>query len=113
MPTFAQAIDLVDDPERIAEYRRLHARIWPEVAAGLRSLGLSNMRIWISGRRLFMTYDAPDGFDPTRDYQGYASNPRVQEWDALMRTFQRQVPGARPGEWWSAMDLVFDLDQQP
>jgi hypothetical protein len=30
-----------------------------------------------------------------------------------MRTFQRQVPGARPGEWWSAMELVFDLDQQP
>jgi hypothetical protein len=30
-----------------------------------------------------------------------------------MRTFQRQVPGARPGEWWSSMELVFDLDQQP
>ena len=113
MPTFAQCLDLVDDPARIAEYRRLHERIWPEVAAGLRELGLRNMRIWISGTRLFMTYDAPEGFDPARDYQSYAAQPRVQEWDALMRTFQRSVPAARPGKWWSAMECVFDLDAQP
>ena len=113
MPTFAQCLDLVDDPARIAEYRRLHERIWPEVAAGLRELGLCNMRIWISGTRLFMTYDAPEGFDPARDYQGYAAQPRVREWDELMRTFQRRVPAARDGEWWSAMECVFDLDAQP
>lgn len=113
MPTFAQCLDLVDDPARIAEYRRMHERIWPEVAAGLRELGLRNMRIWISGTRLFMTYDAPEGFDPARDYQAYAAKPRVQEWDALMRTFQGRVPAAREGEWWSAMECVFDLDAQP
>jgi L-rhamnose mutarotase len=105
MPTFAQCLDLVDDPARIAEYRRLHERIWPEVAAGLRELGLCNMRIWISGTRLFMTYDAPEGFDPARDYQGYAAQPRVREWDELMRTFQRRVPTARDGEWLSLIHI--------
>ena len=31
----------------------------------------------------------------------------------MVREIARQVPGARPGEWWSSMELVFDLDQQP
>jgi len=113
MPTFAQCIDLVDDAARIAEYRRLHQRIWPEVASGLRGLGLSNMRIWISGTRLFMTYDAADGFDPARDYQRYAEEPRVKEWESLMRTFQRRAPAAHDGEWWSVMECVFEMDAPP
>lgn len=112
MPTFAQAIDLVDDPQRIEEYRRLHARIWPEVAQGLRDLGLTNMRIWLVGTRLFMSYDAPDGFDPARDYQAYAAQPRVQEWDRWMRTFQRPIPGAPEGCWWTPMECVFNLAAQ-
>ncbi len=112
MPSFAMALDLVDDPARIAEYCRLHERIWPEVAAGLRALGLRNMRIYRSGSRLFMHYDAPEGFDPARDYQSYAAQPRVQEWDALMRGFQRRAPAARGRDWWTPMECVFDLQAQ-
>ncbi len=112
MATFAQTIDLVNDPARIEEYRRAHERVWPEVCAGLRALGIRNMRLWISGTRLFMQYDAPDGFDPSRDYQSYAAEPRVREWDERMRTFQRAIPTARTGEWWTPMERVFELDAQ-
>ncbi|MFM7281071.1 MAG: L-rhamnose mutarotase, partial [Planctomycetia bacterium] len=44
MKTFAQTLELVDDPARIAEYRRAHERIWPEVAAALRAAGIGEMR---------------------------------------------------------------------
>jgi len=109
MRTFAQALDLVDDTARIAEYIEYHRSAWPEVIAGLRRIGIRNMRIWRTGTRLFMVFDAPDSFDPARDYQSYTSDPRCREWDELMRTYQQRIPSAREGEWWTEMDLVFEV----
>jgi L-rhamnose mutarotase len=107
--TFAQTLDLKDDPALIAEYRGHHQRVWPEVVLALRSAGIHSMRIYLAGTRLFMTFEAPDGFDPARDFQSYADDPRCAEWDALMRTYQRQVPGTPSGAWWMPMELVFEL----
>jgi L-rhamnose mutarotase len=109
MQTFAQAIDLVDDAALIDEYVRAHRAVWPEVEAGLRAIGIRSMRIWRLGPRLFMVCEAYDGFDPARDYQRYADDPRTRAWDELMRRFQRPAPGARPGEWWAAMERVYEL----
>ncbi|MCB9845250.1 MAG: L-rhamnose mutarotase [Phycisphaeraceae bacterium] len=110
MRAFAQALDLVDDPELIEEYRRHHRRVWPEVVSGLRAIGIRNMRIFLAGSRLFMYYEAPDDFDPSRDYQFYANDPRTREWDELMRRYQRPVPGCPSGRWWMPMEEVFDLE---
>ena len=112
MPTFAQALDLVDDPERIAEYDRYHAKVWPEVVAGLRAIGIEKMHLFRTGLRLFMVYEAPEGFDPARDYQGYAEDPRCREWDEVMRTYQQPIPTAPKGGWWTPMKLVFELPQE-
>jgi L-rhamnose mutarotase len=108
MRVFAQAIDLVDDPTRIDEYLRHHRAVWPEVTEGLRRIGIRGMRIWRGGTRLFMVIETDDDFDPAR-YQEYARDPRTQEWDALMRTFQKPAPSARAGEWWTQLDEIFDL----
>ncbi len=114
LKTFAQALDLVDDPDRIDEYRNHHAHAWPEVVNGLRAIGILRLRIWLTGTRLFMTFEAPDDFDPDRDYQSYAEDARCGEWDRLMRTYQRRIPTADPtdGGWWTPMELVFDLEEQ-
>ncbi len=109
MPVFAQAIDLVDDAALIAEYERHHRAVWPEVERGLRAIGIREMRIWRLGTRLFMVFEAAEGFEPARDYQRYAEDPRCSAWDELMRTYQRRVPGAREGEWWAAMAEVYSL----
>ncbi len=110
MPVFAQALDLRDDPSLIEAYRRHHRAVWPEVLAALRAIGIRQMRIWLVGTRLFMTYEAPEGFDPSRDFQRYAQDPRCREWDEWMRTFQRRLAEAREGEWWTPMEQVFDLE---
>ena len=109
MRVFAQAIDLVDDPQRISEYEAHHRRVWPEVVAALRGIGITRMKIFRTGGRLFMFYEAPDGFDPARDYQAYTADPRCRAWDALMREYQKPVPGAPEGAWWTPMEEVFDL----
>jgi L-rhamnose mutarotase len=113
MQCFAQALDLVDDPELIRVYEEHHRAVWPKVVAALRAAGIVRMRIFRHGTRLFMYCECPDGFDPARDYQQYALDPECRKWDELMRRFQRPVPGAPAGAWWAPMDLVFDLESCP
>lgn len=109
MKTFAQALDLKDDPALIREYVDHHRHVWPEVTAALRKIGISRMQIFLLGTRLFMVYEAPDRFDPARDYQSYAADPRCRAWDELMRRFQQPAPGAKPTDWWTPMDCIFEL----
>lgn len=111
LKSFAQAIDLADDPLAIDAYRRLHQTVWPEVLAALRAIGIQRMKIWIAGNRLFMWFEASDEFDPQRDFQRYAADDRCRAWDEWMRTFQRQLPDPTPGNWWTPMDEVFDLER--
>lgn len=110
MRAYAMTLDLMDDPNRIAEYEAHHVAAWPEVVAGLRRIGIRRMRIYRCGTRLFMYYEAPEEFNPARDYQSYAEDPRCREWDELMRGYQQQVPGASEGSWWTPMSQVFDLE---
>lgn len=110
MRSFAQALDLHDDPALIEQYIEHHKRVYPEVLAALREIGITRMKIYLLGTRLFMYFEAPDTFDQAEDYQKYAADPRCQAWDQLMRNFQKPVPGAKVGEWWAGMREVFDLE---
>ena len=109
MRVFAQALDLKDDPALIAEYVALHREVWPEVTQSLRKIGITSMRIYRGGTRLFMVIEADDEFDVAR-YQAYAQEPRTDAWDALTRRFQQPTPFAQPGEWWSPLEEIFDLN---
>lgn len=111
MPSFAQALDLRDDPQLIDEYRRHHRAVWPEVVAALRGIGITRMKIFLVGTRLFMYFEAREGFDPRRDFQGYAASPRARAWDEWMRSFQQRLAEAGPADWWTPMDEVFDLEK--
>lgn len=104
------AIDLKDDAGAIAEYRAHHRRVWPEVVQSLRRAGIKDMSIHILGRRLIMIVDTQDNLDYMRIFAAHvASDPRVIEWETLMKRFQQPAPGAAPGEWWTAMEPLFDL----
>ncbi|MGH2634333.1 MAG: L-rhamnose mutarotase [Tepidiformaceae bacterium] len=110
MKRLAQTILLKDD-QAIAAYEAHHAAIWPEVAEGLREIGIEQMLIWRSGRRLFMVMETVDGFDATRDFARYeAGHPRRQQWQRLMESLQAPTPEAKPGEWWTKMAEVFRLN---
>lgn len=110
MKCFAQALDLKDDPQLIAEYDAHHQRVWPVVIAALQRIGIRRMKIFRLGSRLFMYAEADDGFNPALDYQSYAADPKCRAWDEAMRRYQRVAPDARPGEWWAEMTQVFDLE---
>ena len=110
MKSYGMTLDLKDDPETKAKYVEYHRAVWPDVLAGLRGVGITRMKIYLHGTRLFMYMEAEDDFVPERDFSKYMETGRAREWDELMRTFQQPAPGASPGDWWSEMDEVFDLD---
>ena len=109
MPRFAMALNLRDDPRVIAEYERHHRSVWPEVLAAIRSTGVEDIKIYGSGRHLFTTSAGPEGFDPSGAFAEYEHDPVVQRWEAPMRTLQEPLPGAKPGQWWTEIPLIFDL----
>jgi len=103
------AIDLRDDSV-VKTYREHHRRVWPEVLDSLKTSGVIDMQIYLLGRRLVMVADLEDGGDLRRAFETrIASHPRVAEWERLMMSLQQPAPGAAAGEWWTAMEPVFEF----
>ena len=110
---YCLALDLKDDPELIARYEQQHRRIWPEIAEHLRRHGVLLMEIYRLGTRLTMLMETDDAtYDAARMAAASQGNPRVQEWETLMWTFQAPTPWTPQGEKWTPMSKIFDLAQQ-
>ena len=104
------AVDLKDDAAAIETYKEHHRRVWPEVLASLRRVGVHDMDIYLLGRRLVMVVET-EGPDFRRYFAAHrVSHPRVTEWEALMRSLQEPAPGTPPGDWWARMEPVFSLE---
>ena len=110
MKEYALTINLKDDPKLIEEYKAYHRDVWPEVLHCLREIGITDMKIWLLGRRMFMLMQAVDSFEPARDFKrAEAISPRYGEWQTLMNNFQECVPEAQADEHWAVMEKVFEL----
>lgn len=108
---YCRTLDLRDDPELIAEYRRRHSQpeIWPEIIKGIREVGILEMEIYLRGTRLFMILEAPASLDLDAAMERLATLPRQQEWEDYMSIFQLTAPGASSAEKWQPMERVFHL----
>jgi L-rhamnose mutarotase len=104
------AVDLKDDAAAIETYKEHHRRVWPEVLASLRQVGVHDMDIYLLGRRLVMVVET-EGPDFRRYFAAHRiSHPRVTEWEALMRSLQEPAPGTPAGDWWARMEPIFSLE---
>ena len=110
MRYFGRSLALRDDAPAIERYKEEHRHAWPEVIVRLREIGITEMRIFLLGRRLFMYMETVDSFDPARDYPRLNDDPRYRAWDELMCSMQEKVPEAGPDQWWADMEPVFDLN---
>jgi L-rhamnose mutarotase len=112
MPRHCLTLDLKDDATAIAEYKRYHVKIWPEVRQSLLDAGIVDMEIHLAGTRLFMIMDVNDTFSLAAKAAADAANSKVQEWEAIMGQFQQPLPQSRPGQRWVEMERVFNLADQ-
>ena len=106
---YCLTLDLKDDPELIAEYRRYHENIWPEIAKSIADSGVEDMEIYLLGTRMFMIMRVNEQFSFAAKGEADRSNPKVQEWEQLMWKFQKPLPQAKPGEKWLLMERIFTL----
>lgn len=110
---YCQTLDLRDNPELIAIYRRRHSQeeIWPEVLEGIRAVGILEMEIYIRGTRLFMIVETPADFDWDSAMARLSTLPRQAEWEDYMSGFQQAAKGLSSTEKWQPMERMFHLYQ--
>ena len=106
------ALDLVDDPQLIAEYEQYHEKIGSEIKDSITDSGITGMEIYRLGNRLFMIMETTDDFSFEQKGKMDAENPKVQEWETLMWHYQQALPMAKSGEKWLLMNKIFDLKTQ-
>jgi len=94
-------------PERLEEYRRRHAAVWPEMLAALRDAGWRDYSLFLRADGLLVGYVVTDDFDAARAAMGATEvNTR---WQAEMAEF---FVDGRPDHHMHVLTEVFNLDDQ-
>jgi L-rhamnose mutarotase len=98
-------------PGQIAEYKRLHAAVWPEVKDRIAASNIRNYTIFLREPEnlLFGTWEYV-GTDFAADMAAMAADPKTQEWWAICMPIQVPLETRAEGEWWAMMEEVFHQD---
>lgn len=96
-------------PEKLEEYKRLHADVWPEVLDMIRECNIRNYSIFHRDGYLFSYFEYV-GEDFEADMEKMAADPTTQEWWDVCMPCQEPVETADEGEWWAPMEEVFHCD---
>jgi L-rhamnose mutarotase len=98
-------------PEKLAEYRALHASPWPEMNAALSEANIHDYSIFLKEPEnlLFGVWDYR-GLDYEGDMKRLGERHVTKRWLALTDPCQTPLATAQEGEWWSLMPCVFHLD---
>jgi len=107
---FCFTLDLKDDPTLIADYKRHHEKVWPEITKSIRDSGIVDMEIYLLGTRMFMIMEVDENFSFEAKAASDRLNLKVQQWENLMWGFQQPFPQAAPGEKWMLMESIFKLE---
>lgn len=95
---------LVADEQKQKEYFRYHEKQfeeWPEVAAGFCKAGFQEVLVYRHGRQLLLYISFPKGKDFTEiDALTTKDNPKVDEWNKRMSTYQEGIEGTATNETW-------------
>lgn len=98
-------------PEKIAEYKRLHAAVWPEILDMISKCNIRNYSIFLKEpENLLFGYWEYHGTDFAADAAKMAADPKTQEWWDVCMPCQEPFDTRADGEWWAMMEEVFHHD---
>jgi hypothetical protein len=96
--------NLVADEKLQQEYLNYHAtqfEKWPEVAMGFCNASFQQLLLYRSGRQLVLVISIPKGESLDRlNPKTTENNPRVDEWNRIMKKYQQGIAGTKEGETW-------------
>ena len=95
-------------PEKIAEYKRLHADVWPEILDQISQCNIRNYSIYLrEPENLLFGYWEYHGSDFAADAAKMAADPKTKDWWALTDPCQTPMPSRAGTEQWSMLEEVF------
>lgn len=99
------------EPKAVAEYKRVHAEVWPEVLDVIRRASIRNYAIFLrEPENLLFAYWEYHGSDFAADAAEMGRSEAMRRWWAVCDPMQRPLPTRADGEWWAPMEEVFHLD---
>ncbi|WP_239126513.1 L-rhamnose mutarotase [Asanoa siamensis] len=94
-------------PDRLDEYRRRHAAVWPDMLAALRTAGWHDYSLFLRDDGLLVGYFLTEDLDASLDaMEATEVNAR---WQAEMAPFFADLPGGRPDRGFLVLEEVFHL----
>ena len=96
-------------PDKLEEYKRYHANVWPEVLSMIHECNMRNYSIYHKDGYLFAYFEyIGDDFDA--DMTKMAADPVTQKWWDICKPMQEPLETRVEGEWWANMEEVFHTD---
>ena len=112
MQRYGSVVGLKED--RIDEYKRLHAAVWPDVLKMIEDCNIRNYSIYLrklpDGKHYLFSYLEYVGEDFEGDMAKMAADKTTQKWWAVCKPCQEPLPDIAEGEWWANMEGVFHCD---
>lgn len=107
MKRYGQVIGV--KPEKLEEYKKLHAAAWPGILKMITECNIRNYSIYYKNGLLFAYFEYV-GSDFEADMKKMAADPLTQKWWDVCKPCQSPVDNRAEGEWWADMEEVFHLD---
>lgn len=92
----------------LAEYKRRHKKVWPEMLAALRRTGWHNYSLFLRDDGLLVGYVETPNFE--KALVGMAKTDVNTRWQKEMAPFFERLEGQRPDQALVTLQEVFHLD---
>lgn len=100
--------------EKLEEYKKLHAAVWPGVLQMIKRCHIQNYSIFLrrlpDGNYYLFGYFEYTGSDFAADMSIMAADPTTQKWWSFCKPCQVPLDDREPGEWWAGLEEVFHVD---
>lgn len=95
-------------PDRLDEYRRAHAAVWPDMLAALRDSGWRNYSLYLSQDGLLVGHFESEDYPAAQE--AMAATEVNGRWQAAMSEYF--VDSGNPDEGFVLLEEVFHLEDQ-
>ena len=100
--------------EKLAEYKKLHAAVWPEILSMIEQCNIRNYSIYLhqldEGKYYLFSYFEYIGDDFEADMAKMAADPMTQKWWDVFQPCQLPLKHRKEHEWGATMEEVFHSD---